>query len=90
MVSASESENPSSIFHHKGNLIFITLAPHCELKTSVASSISAIDGSRVSAMSGGSMVLKIEVFIGEVGCKEKRNRVSTEGMRLYSHQIDRS
>jgi hypothetical protein len=36
------------------------------------------------------MLLKIEVLISEVGCKEKENRVSTEGMRLYSHQIDRS
>ena len=71
MVSASENEDPSSILHHKGTLLFITLAPHCELKTSVASSISAIDGSRVSAMSGGSMLLKVEVLTSKLDAKRK-------------------
>lgn len=90
MVSASENGILPAYFTTKAPLAFATLKPLAELRTSVASSISAIDGSRVSAMSGESMLLKIEVLISEVGCKEKENRVSTEGMRLYSHQIDRS
>lgn len=89
MVTAFENETLPAYFTTKVPLTFTTLAPLCELRISVASSISAIDGSRVSAMSGELMLLRLEGLMSEVGYK-KKSRVSTEGMCLHSQQIGRS